>query len=94
MELTLRQKIGQLVLYSMESNEITPETRALIQQYCIGNVIHFGNNVTDFSGSKALNSQLRELIKESCAGVEPWAAQWAKSCALRALTSTSRPWWM
>ena len=72
MELTLRQKIGQLVLYSMESNEITPETRALIQQYCIGNVIHFGNNVTDFSGSKALNSQLRELIKEGCAGVEPF----------------------
>ena len=72
MELTLRQKIGQLVLYSMESNEITPETKALMQEYCIGNVIHFGNNVTDFEGSKALNAQLRELIKGSCAGVEPF----------------------
>ena len=72
MELTLRQKIGQLVLYSMESNEITPETKALMQEYCIGNVIHFGNNVTDFAGSKALNTQLRELIKGSCAGVEPF----------------------
>ena len=72
MELTLRQKIGQLVLYSMDSNEITPETKALMQQYCIGNVIHFGNNVTDFAGSKALNAQLREVILESCAGVEPF----------------------
>lgn len=72
MELTLRQKIGQLVLYSMESNEITPETRSLMQEYCIGNVIHFGNNVTDFAGSKALNAELRELVLESCAGVEPF----------------------
>lgn len=72
MELTLRQKIGQLVLYSMDGNEITPETRSLIQDYCIGNVIHFGNNVTDFAGSKKLNAELRELILESCAGVEPF----------------------
>lgn len=72
MELTLRQKIGQLVLYSMDGNEITPETKALMQEYCIGNVIHFGNNVTDFEGAKALNAQLRTLIKESCAGVEPF----------------------
>ena len=72
MELTLRQKIGQLVLYSMDGNEITPETKAMMQEYCIGNIIHFGNNVTDFEGAKALNAQLRELIKESCAGVEPF----------------------
>jgi len=72
MELTLRQKIGQLVFYSMDGNAITPETKALMQEYCIGNVIHFGNNVTDFAGSKALNAQLREMIKASCAGVEPF----------------------
>lgn len=72
MELTLRQKIGQLVLYSMDGNEITPETRALMQEYCIGNVIHFGNNVTDFEGAKKLNAQLRELIMENCAGVDPF----------------------
>ena len=72
MELTLRQKIGQLVLYSMDGSEITPETKALMQEYCIGNVIHFGNNVTDFAGAKALNAQLRDLIKANCAGVEPF----------------------
>lgn len=72
MELTLRQKIGQLVLYSMDGSEITPETRRLMQDYCIGNIIHFGNNVTDFAGSKALNAQLRSLILENCAGVEPF----------------------
>lgn len=72
MELTLRQKIGQLVLYSMDGNTITPETRKLMQEYCIGNVIHFGNNVTDFDGSNKLNAELRSLILESCAGVEPF----------------------
>jgi len=72
MELTLRQKIGQLVLYSMDGSEITPETEALMREYCIGNVIHFGNNVTDFAGSKKLNALLRELILDACAGVEPF----------------------
>ncbi|MBP3646835.1 MAG: beta-N-acetylhexosaminidase [Clostridia bacterium] len=72
MELSLRQKIGQLVLYSMDGNAITPETETFIREYCIGNVIHFGNNVTDFSGAKALNKQLRDLILESCAGIEPF----------------------
>ena len=72
MELTLRQKIGQLVLFSLDSNEITPATEVLMREYCIGNVIHFGNNVTDFEGAKTLNAQLRTLIKENCAGVEPF----------------------
>ena len=72
MELTLRQKLGQLVLYSLDGNEITPETEAFMREYCIGNVIHFGNNVTDFAGSKKLNAQLRELMLETCAGVEPF----------------------
>lgn len=71
MELTLRQKIGQLVLYSMDGSEITPETKAMLEKYCIGNIIHFGNNVTDFAGAKQLNAQLRELILANCAGVEP-----------------------
>lgn len=72
MALTLRQKIGQLVLYSLDGNEITPQTEALMREYCIGNVIHFGNNVTDFAGAKALNAQLRELMLETCDGVEPF----------------------
>ena len=72
MELTLRQKLGQLVLYSLDGNEITPETEAFMREYCIGNVIHFGNNVTDFAGSKKLNAQLRELMLETCAGIEPF----------------------
>lgn len=71
MELTLRQKIGQLVLYSMDGSEITPEAEALIRRYCIGNVIHFGNNVTDFAGARALNARLRALIADSCAGIAP-----------------------
>ncbi len=72
MALTLRQKIGQLVLYSMDGDTLSPQTRALMQTYCIGNIIHFGNNVTDFNGSRQLNAELRSLILENCAGVEPF----------------------
>lgn len=71
MELSLRQKIGQLVLYSLDGSEITPKTEAFMREYCIGNVIHFGNNVTDFAGAKKLNGELRALIMDACAGVEP-----------------------
>lgn len=72
MELTLRQKIGQLVLYSMDGGEITPETQSFMQHYCIGNVIHFGNNVSGFEDARALNARLRGLISDSCAGIAPF----------------------
>lgn len=72
MELTLRQKIGQLVLYSMDGREIDERTDSILREYCVGNVIHFGNNVSDYEASRALNEQLCEKIKEYCANVPPF----------------------
>ncbi|MEE1199925.1 MAG: glycoside hydrolase family 3 protein [Christensenellales bacterium] len=71
MELTLRQKIGQLVLTSLDGNEITPEFRARVEKYHIGNIIHFGNNVTDFEGARALNRELNTLIQDHCGDIPP-----------------------
>lgn len=71
MNLTLREKIGQLVLYSMEGNVLDDDTLRTLSNYKIGNVIHFGNNVAGFDDAKALNEQLREVIAKNCSGVTP-----------------------
>lgn len=71
MNLTLREKIGQLVLYSMEGNALDQQTLDTLREYKIGNVIHFGNNVTGFDDAKALNAQLTKTISENCSGVRP-----------------------
>ncbi len=71
MNLTLREKIGQLVLYSMEGNTLDQDTLDTLRDYKIGNIIHFGNNVTGFDDARALNAQLREVIAGNCSGVHP-----------------------
>ena len=71
MNLTLREKIGQLVLYSMEGNTLDQQTLDTLRDYKIGNIIHFGNNVTGFDDAKALNAQLADVIAENCSGVRP-----------------------
>lgn len=71
MELTLRQKIGQLVMCSLESNCIDEDAQILLRDYCAGNIIQFGNNVSGFADAKALNAQLDAEIRQNCAGVPP-----------------------
>ena len=71
LNLTLREKIGQLVLYSMEGNTLDQDTLNTLSDYKIGNIIHFGNNVTGFDDAKALNAQLSEVISANCSGVRP-----------------------
>lgn len=71
MNLSLREKIGQLVLYSMEGAQLDADTLNTLREYCIGNIIHFGNNVTAFDDAKALNAALSDVIAENCSGVRP-----------------------
>ena len=74
MEWTLAQKIGQLVMCSLDGREIDAETEAFLRRYHVGNIIHFGNNVYGFEDARALNKRLEALIRESCAGVSPLIA--------------------
>lgn len=71
MNLSLREKIGQLVLYSMEGNVLDQQTLDTLAEYKIGNIIHFGNNVTGFDDAQALNAQLRSVISANCSGIDP-----------------------
>lgn len=60
MMLSLRQKIGQMVLCSSDGREIDFGAKKLIADYPVGNLIHFGNNVSDFEGTRAFDASLRE----------------------------------
>ena len=71
MELTLRQKIGQLVLYSLDGCEMDASAVRTLRDYCVGNVIHFGNNVQGLDDTRALNAALTAEIRRNCAGIPP-----------------------
>jgi len=71
MELTLRQKIGQLVMCSLDGREIDENAAILLHDYCAGNIIQFGNNVSGFADAKAFNTLLDQEIRKNCAGIPP-----------------------
>ena len=71
MELSLRQKIGQLVLYSLDGCDMDASTVRTLRDYCVGNVIHFGNNVQGLADARALNAALTAEIRQNCAGIAP-----------------------
>lgn len=71
MELSLRQKIGQLALCSLDGRDVTAPEKEFLREYRVGNIIHFGNNVLGFAQARAFNEKLDALIRENCAGVPP-----------------------
>ena len=71
MELTLRQKIGQLVLYSLDGCEMDASAVRTLRDYCVGNIIHFGNNIHGLDDTRALNAALTAEIRRSCADIPP-----------------------
>jgi len=64
--LTLKQKIGQLFLVPIEGTELTPETKAHLLKYNIGNFIYFARNLTDYKSIRKLSDSLQQTTKESC----------------------------
>ena len=71
MELTLRQKIGQLVLYSLDGCEMDASAVRTLRDYCVGNIIHFGNNIHGLDDTRALNAALTAEIRRSSADIPP-----------------------
>ena len=71
MELSLRQKIGQLVLFSLDGRVLDASAADTLRDYCVGNIIHFGNNVEGLEDARALNAALDAQIRQSCAGIPP-----------------------
>lgn len=63
-ELTLDQKIGQLLVVGFPTEVITDEFSELIQKYHVGNVILFQRNVKESLQLSKLNNTIQDLMEK------------------------------
>lgn len=64
MEMTLRQMLGQKLIFGFHGTELSEEIKALIREYKIGNVIVFLRNVESAVQLRRLCKEIQELIRE------------------------------
>lgn len=67
--MTLEQKIGQLVMASIEVTELDDATRRFLRENHVGNVILFGKNCIDRAQLARLTGQIQQET-EDCNGVQ------------------------
>lgn len=63
-ELTLEQKIGQLIVAGFSENYVTDDLKELIEQYHIGNIILFQKNIIDSIQLGKLNRNIQEVMEK------------------------------
>lgn len=64
-ELTIKEKIGQMVIVGMDTNYVTDRIRNMIQNYKIGGVILYRKNFSTYQDMLKLIKELKELNKEN-----------------------------
>jgi len=62
--LSLEEKIGQLLMFGFDGESVTDETIEMIKKYKAGNVILFTRNITSGKQLKQLNQTLQKLAYE------------------------------
>ncbi|MBR2047633.1 MAG: glycoside hydrolase family 3 protein [Oscillospiraceae bacterium] len=62
MEMTVRQMLGQKLIFGFHGEHLSEEFKALIREYKIGNVILFLRNVKSAEQLRALCAEIQELI--------------------------------
>lgn len=72
-EMTIREKIGQLVFFGFPGYELTPEIKALINEYKMGNIIIFTRNIKDTKQLFQLNKEIHQTINQMT-GIMPLIA--------------------
>lgn len=70
-ELSLKEKLGQLLVFGFPATAVTEDVINLIDEYKAGNIILFAHNLEDLEQTKALCQELRERIYEST-GIYPF----------------------
>lgn len=63
-ELTLEQKIGQLLLVGFPTEVVNEEFKELIQKFHVGNIIVFQRNIKDSIQLSKLNKSIQNLMEE------------------------------
>ncbi len=69
-ELTLAEKIGQLLMVSLEGFDLDAEADRFLAEHHFGSIIHFGNNVRERQQATVLNAALTSRLTERL-GVPP-----------------------
>lgn len=64
-EMSLRQKIGQMVMCGFNGTEISEDMKRLIQNYHVGGVIYFARNVESVDQMARLSADLQRTAAES-----------------------------
>lgn len=63
--LSLEQKIGQMLLLPIEGTELSPGTKEHLLKHKIGNFIYFAHNLTDYKSIRKLSDSLQQAAKEA-----------------------------
>lgn len=63
--MTLKQKIGQMIMASIEVTEMDDKTRSFLKENCIGNIILFGKNCVNRAQIANLNRQIQDEVTEN-----------------------------
>jgi len=63
--MTLRQKIGQMIMMGFPTNEVTPELRQTLKEYMVGNIILFSHNVVTKTQLHQLCADIQENVKRN-----------------------------
>ena len=58
-KLTLDEKIGQMLAFAFHGTEYNEQLRILIEEFKIGNIIHFARNIINVEQVKKLNSDIQ-----------------------------------
>ncbi len=67
--MTLEQKIGQLLICSIDDVTLTDETKEFLSEIPVGNIIIYEKNIDTVNKVATLNSELQESIRNSTGGV-------------------------
>ncbi|WP_313155791.1 beta-N-acetylhexosaminidase [Lacrimispora sp.] len=63
-EMTLKQKIGQMIVAGFPSGELSEDMIRLVREYKVGNVILFSHNIESRNQLKGLCDSIQKLVKE------------------------------
>lgn len=64
-ELSIQEKVGQMLIIGMDSNHITERIKTMITKYKVGGIILYRRNFNTYQQMLELISQLKELNKEN-----------------------------
>ena len=64
--MTVREKLGQLLMFGFPGTQLGQEALQLIEEYKAGNVVLFAHNLTDAAQMRSLCEDVRRRIEAAC----------------------------